>query len=49
MIEPFVEVETAYPLADGSKERLNAVTQLAVRNLQFTEAAVPQDRFGNTH
>lgn len=49
MIEPFVEVETAYPLADGNKERLNAVTQLAVRNLQFTEAPVPQDRFGNTH
>lgn len=49
MVEPFVEVETAYPLADGNKQRLNAVTQLAVRNLQFTEAPVPQDRFGNTH
>lgn len=48
MIEPFVEVETAYPLQDGNKHKVNAVTQLAVRNLQFTEAPVPQDRFGNT-
>lgn len=49
MVEPFVEVETAYPLEDGNRQRLNAKTQLAVRNLQFTEAPVPQNSFGNAH
>lgn len=42
MIEPFVEVETAYPLPNGQKQRLNAATQLGVRNLQFTQAAIPK-------
>lgn len=41
MIEPFVEVETAYALADGNKQKISGVTQLGVRNLQFTEAANP--------
>lgn len=41
MIEPFVEVETAYPLSDGNKQKISGVTQLGVRNLQFTETANP--------
>lgn len=41
MIEPFVEVETAYALQDGNKQKISGVTQLGVRNLQFTEAANP--------
>ena len=41
MIEPFVEVETAYALADGNKQKISGITQLGVRNLQFTEATNP--------
>ena len=48
MIEPFVEVETAYALADGNKAKIDGATQLGVRNIQFSEAAVPYDSDGNT-
>jgi prepilin-type N-terminal cleavage/methylation domain-containing protein len=48
MIEPFVEVETAYPLSNGNKEKVDGMTQLGVRNIQFLEAAVPYDSQGNT-
>jgi hypothetical protein len=48
MIEPFVEVETAYPLSNGNKEKVDGKTQLGVRNIQFLEAAVPYDSQGNT-
>ncbi len=47
-IEPFVEVETAYALQDGQNHRINGVTQLGVRNIQFLEAPVPYDSQGNT-
>ncbi|HSK72735.1 MAG TPA: prepilin-type N-terminal cleavage/methylation domain-containing protein [Pyrinomonadaceae bacterium] len=47
-IEPRVIVETAYPLQDGEKHYVEAVTQVGVRNIQFLEAPVPVDASGNT-
>ena len=47
-IEPAVEVETAYPLQDGKYRRVEGTTQIGVRNLQFSEAPLPQDSQGNT-
>jgi len=43
-----VEVETAYPLQDGKYYKVESTTQIGVRNLQFSEAPVPQDSQGNT-
>lgn len=48
IIEPNVIVETAYPLQDGEKHRVEGVTQIGVRNIQFLEAPVPLDKDGNT-
>lgn len=48
MIEPKIIVETAYPLIDGQKHRVEGTTQLNVRNIQFSEAPIPYDRDGNT-
>ncbi len=48
MIEPFVEVETAYLLANNTKAKVDGTTQLGVRNIQFLEAPVPYDSEGNT-
>ncbi|MGI8883566.1 MAG: PilW family protein [Pyrinomonadaceae bacterium] len=47
-VEPMVEVETAYPLQDGKYYKVEGTTQIGVRNLQFSEAPVPQDSQGNT-
>ncbi len=47
-IEPFVEVETAYPLQNGKYGNVEGTTQIGVRNLQFNEAAIPRDSQGNT-
>ena len=47
-IEPYVEVETAYALSDGQKHKVDGITQLGVRNIQFLEAPVPYDNQGNT-
>jgi len=47
-VEPTVEVETAYPLQDGKYYKVEGTTQIGVRNLQFSEALVPQDSQGNT-
>ena len=48
MIEPRIVAETAYPLMDGQKHQVEGTTQLSVRNIQFLEAPIPQDRDGNT-
>jgi prepilin-type N-terminal cleavage/methylation domain-containing protein len=48
MIEPKIVVETAYPLMDGKKHRVEGTAQLGVRNIQFSEAPIPYDQFGNT-
>lgn len=48
VIEPRVIVETAYPLQNGEKHFVEAVTQVGVRNIQFLEAPVPVDASGNT-
>jgi prepilin-type N-terminal cleavage/methylation domain-containing protein len=48
MIEPSVMVETAYPLQDGIKHQVEGTSQIGIRNVQFLEAPVPQDREGNT-
>lgn len=49
MIEPKIIVETAYPLTDGKKHRVEGTTQLSVRNIQFSEAPIPYDKDGNTN
>ena len=48
MIEPTVSVETAYGLQDGQKRQVEGTTQVGVRNIQFLEAPVPVDAFGNS-
>ena len=48
MIEPKIIVETAYALQDGQKHDVEGTTQLGIRNIQFSEAPIPQDRQGNT-
>lgn len=48
MIEPWVIVETAYPLQNGEKEQTDGRTRIAVRNVQFNEAMIPRDSQGNT-
>lgn len=48
IVEPVVEIETAYPLQDGNHRRVEGVTQIGVRNLQFSEAVEPRDAEGNT-
>ena len=48
MIQPTVAVETAYPLQDGQKDRVDGTILIGVRNLQFLEAPVPVDALGNT-
>ncbi len=48
MIQPLVSVETAYPLQDGQKDRVDGIILVGVRNLQFLEAPVPIDATGNT-
>ncbi len=49
MIEPLVIAETAYPLQDGQKHRVESITQIATRNMQYSESAVPVDNEGNTN
>lgn len=48
MIEPKIRAKTAYPLMDGEFHYVEGTTQLSVRNIQFLEAPIPQDRDGNT-
>jgi prepilin-type N-terminal cleavage/methylation domain-containing protein len=48
MVEPTVEVETAYPLQDNKYYKVEGTTQIGVRNLQFSEAPIPKDSLGNT-
>lgn len=48
LIEPKVIVQTAYPLSDGKKHRVEGTTQLSVRNIQFSEALTPYDKDGNS-
>ena len=48
IIEPYIIAETAYPLDDGTKKRVDGATQIGVRNIQFLEAPVPLDKVGNT-
>jgi cell division septation protein DedD len=49
MLEPYLKIETAYPLQDGKKREVEGRTQIGVRNLQFLEAAEPYDAQGNTN
>ncbi|MDQ3042221.1 MAG: hypothetical protein M3R11_07545, partial [Acidobacteriota bacterium] len=48
MIEPSLEVETAYPLQDGHHGQVDGVSQIGIRNIAFLEAPVPLDSQGNT-
>ncbi len=48
MIEPSLQVETAYALQDGLKHWVDGTSRIGVRNIQFLEAAVPRDAKGNT-
>lgn len=48
MIESAVEIETANELQDGQKSKVDGVTEIGVRNLQFMQAPVPYDAQGNT-
>ena len=48
MIESNIEVETAYALQDGIKHRVDSAMYAGVRNIQFLEAAIPRDEYGNT-
>jgi prepilin-type N-terminal cleavage/methylation domain-containing protein len=48
LIESHLKVETAHPLQDGQKHRVDSTMQNGVRNIQFLEAAVPRDEYGNT-
>jgi prepilin-type N-terminal cleavage/methylation domain-containing protein len=49
MVEPEIDVETTNPLQNGNKSKVEGVTQIGVRNLQFGEAPVPRDADGNTN
>lgn len=48
MVRSSVEVETANELYDGQKHRVEGITEIGVRNLQFEQAPVPYDPQGNT-
>jgi prepilin-type N-terminal cleavage/methylation domain-containing protein len=49
MIEPSLSVETAYNLQSGQPGQVEGMTQVGVRNIQFLEAPVPMDIYGNTN
>ncbi len=48
LIEASATVETAYPLQDGKKHKIEGSARIGVRNVQFLEAPVPKDSSGNT-
>lgn len=49
IVEPQIVVETAKPLQNGRKTKVEGITQIGFRNLQFGEAPVPRDANGNTN
>jgi type II secretory pathway pseudopilin PulG len=49
MIDVKIIAETANPLQDGVRHKVENTAQIATRNLQFSESAVPVDNEGNTN